>query len=126
METKQKSLMIETDFIKDEEVLRFNFNGDFNKNDAESGIKEWKEIFSNMNGEKAVLIWDARKMTNYETKARIIWQHAIKDLGKKIDSIWLIANSKIIRAGARAMSLFTKFKIHAVDNEDQIKIQKWN
>ena len=126
MESRIKSLEIEPNIIRDVEVLRFNFNGYFNKDDAQAGIEEWREIFSNMNGEKAVLIWDAREMSNYETKARLVWQQAIKELGKQIDSIWLIANSKIIRAGAKAMSLFTKFKIHAVDSEDQIKIKNRN
>jgi len=115
-----KSLNIELDYINNEEVLKFKFKGNFSEADAGRGVKEWKNLFSSMNGEKAKLVWDATKMTSYDSKARTIWQQGIKELKNQIDTIWLISHSKLIRSGAKAMSLFTKFKIYVVETDGQI------
>ena len=60
-------------------------------------------------------------MTGFENKARVIWQKAIKELKKQIDCVWLISDSKIIRAGAKVMSAFTSFSLNVVNDESKIK-----
>ena len=44
----------------------------------------------------------------------------IKDLKKKIDCVWVISESKIIRTGAKVLSTLSGFKIKTVKNESEI------
>ena len=115
-----KSLKIDLYLLKEEECLKFTFKDKFKGDDAESAVEEWKDLFASLNGEKTLLIWDCMEMTGYETKARIAWQQAMKDLKDQIDCVWLITNSKIIKAGAKLMSAFTKFTIKVVGSENEI------
>ena len=117
-----KSLNTELFFIENEECLKFTFNGNFNGQDAIDGIEVWKELFESAQGESAVIIWDCLKMTGYETKARKAWQRAIKDLKNQIECVWLITDSKIIRAGAKLMNAFTSFKLNVVKSTENIVI----
>ena len=120
MEAEQKSLEIELYNLKNEDWLKFTFKGKFKGEDAITGVEEWKNIFAPIEGEKTALIWDCLEMTGFESKARTTWQQGMKELKDKIDTIWLITNSKIIKAGAKLMSAFTKFNIKVVKSEDEI------
>ena len=120
MEVEPKSLEIELYNLKNEDCLKFTFTGNFKGEDAISGVEEWKMLFKPIEEEKTPLIWDCLEMTGFESKARTTWQHAMKELKDKIDTIWLITNSKIIKAGAKLMSAFTKFNIKVVKSEEEI------
>ncbi len=106
--------------FKGEDCLKFTFTGHFTEKDAEYGVGEWKELFASAENQKVTLIWDSTQMTGFDNKARIIWQHALKDMKKQIKCVWLISNSKIIRTGAKVMSAFTSFCLKVVDNSDKI------
>lgn len=126
MDKEEKSLDIEMLEINDEDCLKFCFSGKLTKEDAVEGISYWEDIFDSIpEGEKTKIIWDCKEMTGFENSARVEWQHAVKKLKTKIDVIWLIANSKVIKAGAKVMSMFSSFKIKNVDNEDEL-IANWN
>jgi len=107
--------------FKDEECIKFTFNGHFSVKNAEYGVNEWKEFFDSARDQKIILIWDAVGMTGFDNKARVVWQHAIKDFKKQINCVWLISDSKVIIAGAKVMSAFTSFCLKAVKNTNQIK-----
>jgi len=124
MSEEVNSLKIELYECRKDECLKFTFKGKFSTQDALSGSNEWKELFSSTNEEKIMLIWDCLEMTGYESKARVVWQQVMKELKGKIDCVWLISNSKIIRTGAKLMSAFTGFKIKAVKSEKDIKFNK--
>ncbi len=118
MNEEKKSLEIEMCEINDEECLRFTFIDKLLEVDAVDGVEEWKEIFSSAeDGEKIKVIWDCLEMTGFDSKARVAWQQAIKQLKKQIDVVWLITDSKAIKAGAKLMSAFTSFKIKVVKSE---------
>lgn len=106
--------------IEGTEYLKFTFRDKLTGKNAKDAAHEWEEIFSTVNEEKVPVIWDCINMTGYEHNARIIWQKEIKKLKKKIKCVWLITDSKIITAGAKAMSLFTSFKINVINTEKQI------
>ncbi len=108
--------------INGSEFLRFTFRDKFLKDHAKNATQEWDEIFESTHGEKVPIIWDCINMTGYDHKARILWQKEIKKLKKQIDCVWLITDSKIIKAGAKTMSLFTSFKINVIESENQINI----
>jgi hypothetical protein len=107
----------------DEAFLSFKFSGDFSEKDAIEGIKEWRELFSSARKEKLCIIWDCMNMTGYETGARIAWQKAIKELKKRINCVWLVTDSKVIKTGAKLMNAFTSFKLKVVKSIDQIAVQ---
>lgn len=121
MTEELNSFDIELYQYKTEECLKFTFKGKFREQDALSGSKEWRELFSSTGIEKSILIWDCNEMSGFESKARIIWQEVMKELKGQIDCVWLISKSSVIRTGAKLMSTFTGFKIKAVKSEKDIK-----
>ena len=106
--------------IKNEECLKFTFNGKFSEEQALSGASEWRNLFDNSGEEKSILVWDCLDMTGFESNARTVWLKAIKDLKKKIDCVWVISESKIIRTGAKVLSTLSGFKIKTVKDESEI------
>ncbi len=116
-----KNPQIEWCQIDDRECLKFTFEGTFKEREALDAITRWKELFGMKKGEKVILVWQCQKMESYEPTARILWQKAIKDLKDQIDTIWLITDSSVIRAGAKIMALFTSFNLKVVNSEQKIK-----
>jgi len=106
--------------FRGDSCLKFTFRGHLTSEDAELGVKEWRDFFNSTGGEKVVVIWDSTQMTGFDNKARIIWQHAIKEMKSQIECVWLITDSKVIKAGAKLMSLFTSFCLKVVDSSDKI------
>ena len=121
MEENKKTVEIELCDVNDEECLKFTFSEKFLKSDAESGASEWEDIFQNVEGgEKTTIVWDTLEMTGFENSARVIWQKAIKKLKPKIGVVWLITTSKVIKAGAKLMSVFTSYDLKVVKSEKEI------
>ncbi len=106
--------------FKGEDCLKFTFNGHLSTEDAEYAVTEWKEYFETTGNEKVVVIWDSINMTGFDLKAQKIWQKELKELKGQIKCVWLITNSKIIRAGARLMSAFTSYCLKVVDTSEKI------
>ena len=121
MTAETENPKVELVTFNNEDCLRFTFSGHFTVEDAEFGVSEWKDFFASAGNQKVIVIWDARQMSGFDNKARVIWQHAIKELKKQIECVWLIADSKVIRAGAKVMSAFTSFCLKAVNDENKIK-----
>ena len=124
MSENEQSVKLHLCDLSNNECLRFKFTGRLNAEDAELAVKEWKKLFENLGDEKLSLIWDCSEMKGFETKARNIWQQAMKDLNKNIDTVWLITTSSFIKAGAKLISTFTKFNMKVVKSEDEIKAAK--
>ena len=106
--------------IKNEECLKFTFNGKFSEEQALSGATEWRTLFDNSGEEKSILVWDCLDMTGFESSARSVWLKAIKDLKKKIDCVWVISDSKVVRAGAKVLSTLSGFKIKTVKDISEV------
>ena len=122
MTAENENPKVELAEINNTECVKFTFKGHFTPEDAEYGVKEWKDFFASAGNQKVIIIWDARQMTDFDHQARVIWQHAVKKFKKQIECVWLIANSKTIRAGAKVMSAFTSFCLKAVKDEKEIKL----
>jgi hypothetical protein len=114
--------LIEWQQIKNKSCLKFTFIGDLNEKRALNAISIWKKEFAAKSGENIILIWNCKEMTGYEPKARIHWQAALKELKSRIESIWLVTDSKIIKFGATIMSVFTPYEIKVVSSESEIII----
>jgi len=72
-------------------------------------------------GTKVTYIWECYDMTGYEPDARFAWQRAIKEHRHTTESIWVVTNSKLIKAGAMILVAFTGFPIQVVSSEADIR-----
>jgi hypothetical protein len=102
--------------------LKFIFDKTLTADHAEVAITEWKEIFQSSEDESIILIWDCIKMQGYDSAARIRWTDALKDMKPRIDTIWLISESSLIRMGASVIALLSSLKIKTVDSENKITL----
>lgn len=121
MEEIHKNPVIEWRKINDKECLFFIFKGTLTQLQAKNAVGEWNNLFESNNDRKIVLVWHCLEMAGYEPAARMIWQDTIKKHKKQIASIWLVANSTLIMAGAKIISLFTSFDIKVVRSEKLLK-----
>lgn len=99
---------------------KFSFIQKLTKNDAEKAIIEWQTKFEEHQYEKFTLIWNCTRLTEYEPMARIFWQKKLKETENQIERIWLVSDSKMIRAGASLMRLFVKVDLKVVSSEEGI------
>ena len=118
--SKSDTLSIEWKNINNNICLFFKFHGVFSHETSLKGVEEWMQRFAEKDKLKFIIVWDCINMNGYEPKARIVWQHALKELQKQIDTIWLISDSSIIRTGAKIISLATSFEIKPVSKEADI------
>ena len=122
MISEVKSVDIELSVLNNEECLKFTFKENLKESDALEAIEEWKKLFQAAGGDKINVIWDCIEMTGFENKARVAWQHAIKELKKQINCVWLVTDSKMIKAGAKVMNKFISFKLKVVESVENIII----
>lgn len=106
--------------LNNEGCLKFTFNEHFKEEDAVYAVEEWKELQASSKGGKINIIWNCLNMKSYERKTLSVWQKTLKTFKNKIEDIWLITDSKKIKAGAVLMSTFSSLKIKVVKTEDKI------
>jgi len=116
-------LTIEQTSVQDNECIKFTFKGCFTNKQAVKAADEWKKLFETQN-RKTIVVFDCLQMTDYEPLARGTWQQTITFLKTKIDTIWVITDSKVIAAGATIMGMFTSFTIKTVNSESKIDFTK--
>jgi hypothetical protein len=102
--------------------LKFVFTETLTASDAEAAIAEWRETFQSSEDQSITLIWDCKKMHGYDSAARIKWTDALKEMKSRIDTIWLISGSSLIRMGASVIGLLSSLKIKTVDSENKITL----
>lgn len=100
--------------------LKFTFYSKLKKYEAAEAIKIWDEYFWKNSDQKIIIIWQCLKITGYEKGAREIWQKALKKMSDRIEEIWVITNSSVIRMGASLISLFVEYPIKIVSTENEI------
>ena len=104
------------------DCLKFTFQGKFTKEDAPASLETWRQAFADRSDQKVPLIWDCLAMEDYDHEARTMWQNACKEMKGRIDSIWVITNSILIRMGASVISVFTSLKIRVVGSQSEIQL----
>ncbi len=108
--------------IQSKTAIIFHFEGILTQQKAHEFIKQWQIIFLGNESNKMVVIFDAINMSDYQPMARTLFQKSINELKSQIDSIWVISNSKIVKAGAAIMSIFSSFPITTIASLDDIKM----
>lgn len=102
--------------------LKFVFGEKLTLQEAEAAITKWRNAFLFKGDEPIVLIWDCKNMKSYDSEAKKKWTETLTDLKSKIDVIWLISDSSLIRMGASIMGMFSSHEIKAVKSESEIVI----
>jgi hypothetical protein len=117
---KKNEVLVNWAPVSNINCLKITFSGVFTKDQATNAAARWKEVMSKADNKKQPVIFDCKKMTDYEPMARIIWQNTINELSKKIECIWVVTDSKLIIAGAAILSLFSSLKIKTATTEEGI------
>lgn len=117
METTENP-RIEWKTLKGTTCLYFTFEGIFEVNAAKEAIKKWEEEHDKKKNKKVVLVFNCSAMQDWHPMARTLWQNSIANLKNKIEEIWVVYNSPVIRAGAHMISLFTSSKVQIVKSEE--------
>ena len=81
-----------------------------------------KEEIEELPDNSIILIWDCRKMKGYDSDARVKWTDAIKEMKAQIETIWLIADSSLIKMGAALMGMVASINIKTIRSEDEMII----
>lgn len=102
--------------------LHFTFPEVLSKKAAIQAIAEWSSCMQRSYGE-TILVWDCTTMRDYEPMARILWQQALKEHKEKVEKIYLISDSKVIRLAANLMSLFGSTTIIPLKSTEEISLQ---
>lgn len=122
MVVMKECVTIKWETIRKKEFLKFTFTGTLSHHDAAKASGTWAEIFRDRSTLKMNVIFNCTDMKDYDPFARITWQKTISDLKGQINEIWVISDSKIIRAGAAIMGMFTSFNLRTVNSEDKISV----
>ena len=104
----------------DHDHLRFAFTGHLTVEGALAGIADWRSRLAERPAGRVVHVWDCRSMTGYDTAARVAWQGALGELRPRIEEIWLVSGSPIVRIGATVMNLVTSLRLHAVAEASEV------
>ena len=112
--------IIEWTGMSGKECLKFTFTGKLTRNEADIAILEWRNQFRSTVDKPIHVIWDCRKMEGYEPAAKDHWTDALNEMKDDIDTIWLLAESPVIKMGASIMGLFTSIRIMPVTSESEI------
>jgi hypothetical protein len=102
--------------------LKFIFKEGLTEQDADAAIARWRQNIQTAEEKSIVLIWDCRKMKGYDSAARVKWTEALKQFKSRIETIWLISESPIVRMGASVMGLALSVKIKAIKSETDIAV----
>ena len=101
--------------------LKFTFRGHLSGEDSTRAIREWRQAFQTMDGKSFTLIWDCLHMGGYDHDARTAWTRTLVEMKPKIEAIWLVTTSPIVKMGAKVMGMFSGLTIHIVKSEDEIR-----
>jgi hypothetical protein len=117
---KSENPKIEWSSIAAKPCLKFTFNEMLTTEDAEVAVAEWKRAFQSKINGSIVLVWDCRKLKRYDSAAKAKWTETLKDLKSRIQTIWLISESPLIRMGASMLALATSIPVKPVSSESKI------
>jgi hypothetical protein len=120
MSNVANDLAINWKVVGEEKCLYFRFEGVLTRELAKKGIDQWEKSLEGTSA-KTTLIWDCLNMKNYEPMARNDWQMAIKNNKSKMDIIWVVTDSTIIKAGAKLMGIFTSYNFKVVSSFSELE-----
>jgi hypothetical protein len=114
------AIQVERLFIQEQKFIKFTFKGLLTHTAAKSADGLWRENVSPNQNNRVNLIFDCHNMHDYEPLARTHWQKLLQQHRNQIDQIWVLSDSKLIKAGAAIMGVFTSFNIKTASTVEQV------
>ena len=107
--------------ISDVNCLVIAFNGLFRETDAESLCRYLSKQISELPVmSKVPIVCNCIHMTDYEAKARLVFQNFLQNNIQRLQGLWVITKSPAIKGGAKLMSRFVSLPIYVTDSEEKI------
>jgi hypothetical protein len=91
--------------------MYFQFKGTFDKNASEKSTKAWREEFESNPTTRYKQIWDCTQMKDFHFDAKNSWSDTLSKFESRIDVIYVVSESIIIRGAARLMTKFSKYNL---------------
>ena len=105
----------------DHRCLVISFEGKLEVKDAKAKMKSITAAIEAA-GEPVAMVWDAARMTGYESEARKLWQDGLKRLRPQIRAIHLVSDSAVIRMGASVVGMFLGLEISSWPTRAAVRI----
>jgi len=107
--------------INDTACLVITFNGLFREADAESLYRYLSKQTSDLpEATKTPIVCNCIHMTDYEAKARLVFQNFLQNNIQRLQGLWIITQSPAIKGGAKLMSKFVSLPIYVIDSEEKV------
>jgi hypothetical protein len=109
--------------IQGRKCLVITFNGIFTEADANK-LTDYlnRQIAELAETDTFPLICRCLYMTDYEAHARLVFQNFLQAHVNRLESIWIVTESNVIKYGSKLMNIFVSIPIQVVANESQIKL----
>lgn len=111
------------EIIQDKTCLVITFNGIFTETDANKLSAYLNRQIAELEETNTFpLICRCLYMTDYEAHARLVFQNFLQAHVNRLESIWVVTESRAIKYGSKLMNMFVSIPIQIVANENQIKL----
>ncbi|MCS6967361.1 MAG: hypothetical protein RMJ44_02955 [Cytophagales bacterium] len=118
---EQRTAFASWEIIQNRKCLVLTFNGIFTEAEAEKFTQQLsQEMQSCKEDEKVPIVCRCYHMVDYEAHARIIFQNFLQTYLDKIDSLWIITESVVIRYGGKLIGMFVEIPVRVVNEESKV------
>lgn len=83
--------------------LYFKFKGKFTQQTSEASTKAWTSFMEEQPNVDFEFVWDCKEMDGFDVSARKVWYDAMQKYKVRIDKVYVISNSLMIRSAAKVM-----------------------
>ena len=91
--------------------MYFQFKGTFDKNASEKATKVWSDEFQKNPTKNYKHIWDCTEMKDFHFDAKNAWSETLSKFESRIDIIYVVSESIVIRGAARLMTKFSSYNL---------------
>lgn len=89
--------------------MYFQFKGTFDKKASELSTQAWTDEFEKNPDATYKHVWDCTNMKDFNYDAKKSWTDTLSKFENRIDEIYVVADSIIIRGAARLMTKFSRY-----------------
>lgn len=91
--------------------MYFQFKGTFDKEASEKATRVWMKEFESNSHKKYKHIWDCTQMKDFHFDAKNSWSETLTKYESRIEVIYVVSESIVIRGAARLMTKFSKYNL---------------
>ncbi len=117
---KSPAVDIEKGIYNSSQFIYFTFKGNFNREASRVAIEAWvKEFETNQRGTYQ-MVWDCMEMKDFDIRAKNDWMEALAANSIRVDTIFIVSDSILIRGAARLMAKFSKLNIQVCKSYEEL------